>query len=99
MLNADQTSYTVEYLPPIPAADAPPVRRLGLTSSAALMAKDLPPVSYVVPGFIAEGLTLLAGKSKIGKSWLILGTAIAVASGGCAFGSIKIGRASCRERV
>jgi hypothetical protein len=91
MLNADQTSYTVEHLPPLPAAtDVAQARRLGLTSSAALMAKDLPPIRYVVPGFIAEGLTLLAGKSKIGKSWLILGTAIAVASGGYAFGSIKV---------
>jgi hypothetical protein len=80
MLNADQTSYTVEHLPPIPATPGvAQVRRLGCTSSAALMAKDLPPIRYVVPGFIAEGLTLLAGKSKIGKSWLILGTAIAVA--------------------
>lgn len=92
MLNADPNAYTVEHLPPIPAApcDKHPARRLGLTSSATLMAKDLPPIRYVVPGFIAEGLTLLAGKSKIGKSWLILGTAIAVASGGYAFGSIKV---------
>ena len=91
MLNADQTPYTVEHLPPIPATPGvSQVRRLGCTSSAALMAKDLPPIRYVVPGFIAEGLTLLAGKSKIGKSWLILGTAIAVASGGYAFGSVKV---------
>jgi hypothetical protein len=53
------------------------------------MAKELPPIRYVVPGIIAEGLTLLAGKSKIGKSWLILGTAIAVASGGYALGSLR----------
>ena len=54
------------------------------------MTKELPPIRYVVPGIIAEGLTLLAGKSKIGKSWLILGTAIAVATGGYALGSIKV---------
>ncbi len=86
MLSSEPNAYTVEYLPPVPAAAhaSGARRRLGLTSSADLMAKDLPPVRYVVPGIIAEGLTLLAGKSKIGKSWLILGTAIAVACGGYA---------------
>ena len=31
---------------------------------------DFPAMSYVVPGHIVEGLTLLAGKPKVGKSWL-----------------------------
>jgi RecA-family ATPase len=39
---------------------------------------------------MTEGLTILAGKGKIGKSWLALGIAIAVASGGYALGSIKV---------
>jgi RecA-family ATPase len=92
MLSPDPNAYTVEHLPPFLNEEEPSSceRRLGRTSSADLMAKDLPPIRYVVPGFIAEGLTLLAGKSKIGKSWLILGTAIAVASGGYALGSIKV---------
>jgi RecA-family ATPase len=91
MLNPDPNSYTVErLLPHKGGSQAQPSRRLGLTSSAELMGKDLPPIRYVVPGIIAEGLTLLAGKAKIGKSWLILGTAIAVATGGYAFGSIKV---------
>jgi RecA-family ATPase len=47
-------------------------------------------LGYVVPGIIAEGLTLLAGKPKIGKSWLLLGMALAVAGGGHAFGSINV---------
>jgi RecA-family ATPase len=86
----EPNTYTIEHLLPIIAAPSPPRRRLGLTSSADLMTKELPPIRYVVPGIIAEGLTLLAGKSKIGKSWLILGTAIAVATGGYALGSIKV---------
>jgi RecA-family ATPase len=40
------------------------------------------PIKYVVPGYIVEGLTLFAGKPKIGKSWLLLHAAIAVARGG-----------------
>lgn len=46
------------------------------------------PVKYVVKGYIVEGLTILAGKPKTGKSWLCLDIAIAVARGGSAFGSI-----------
>ena len=34
-----------------------------------------------MPGYIVEGLTLLAGKPKIGKSWLMLHVGIAVACG------------------
>jgi hypothetical protein len=45
-----------------------------------------PDIKYVVPGIIVEGLTLLAGKPKIGKSWMLLGMSIAVASGGYTLG-------------
>lgn len=58
-------------------------------SAAALMAMTFPPVSYVVPGYIVEGLTLLAGKPKIGKSWLALDLGIAVGRGGFTLGDIK----------
>lgn len=47
---------------------------------------------YVVPGYIAEGLTVLAGRPKLGKSWLALDLAIAVATGGAALGSTKVGQ-------
>ncbi len=59
-------------------------------SAAALMAKTFDPVNYVVPGLLAEGATLFAGKPKIGKSWLAYDFAIAVASGSPVFGSIPI---------
>lgn len=54
-----------------------------------LQAMRFPPVSYVVPGYVAEGLTLLAGKPKLGKSWLMLDLAIAVARGGFALGNVQ----------
>ena len=46
------------------------------------------PLKYVVRGVIVEGLTILAGKPKLGKSWLMLHAAIAVASGGFTLGEI-----------
>jgi hypothetical protein len=60
-------------------------------SADKLAAMDLPPVKYIVQGYIAEGLTVLAGRPKVGKSWMALGLALAVASpDGHAFGSIPV---------
>ncbi|MDF5755432.1 AAA family ATPase [Spongiactinospora sp. TRM90649] len=55
-----------------------------------LMATNFPEVRWAVPGVIAEGLNLLAGPPKVGKSWLSLATAVAVASAGKALGSIAV---------
>jgi predicted ATP-dependent serine protease len=46
------------------------------------------PIKYVVPGYIVEGLTLFAGKPKIGKSWLLLHAAWAVADGNYTLGNV-----------
>jgi AAA domain len=62
-------------------------------ANSSLSAKELnamrfDPIKYVVPGIIVEGLTLLAAKPKIGKSWLMLHAAFAVARGGFTLGDI-----------
>ncbi|MCR4526501.1 helicase RepA family protein [Kocuria rhizophila] len=57
-----------------------------------LTKQEFPPVEYVVPGVIPEGLTLLTAAPKIGKSWMVLGLGVAAASGGYAFGQIKVDR-------
>lgn len=43
--------------------------------------EELKPIEWVVEGLIAPGLNLIAGKSKIGKSWLVLWLAYAVEQG------------------
>jgi DNA-binding transcriptional ArsR family regulator len=48
-----------------------------------------PPIKFAVPGYIAEGLTLLAGAPKRGKSWLALDMCVAVANGGFTLGDQK----------
>jgi hypothetical protein len=58
-------------------------------SAADLQAMRFPPIKYIVPGYIAEGLTLFAGKPKLGKSWLVLHAAIVVARGGVTLGDVK----------
>lgn len=50
-------------------------------TAAELVAKDIPEPTWMVPGLIPTGLTLLAGKPKVGKSWLTLAIAIGVANG------------------
>jgi AAA domain len=51
-----------------------------------LLARDLPPIRWAIPDILPEGLTLLAGKPKLGKSWLALSIALSIAAGGYALG-------------
>jgi len=53
----------------------------GVGTAAALQRRDFAPLKFVVQEVLPEGLTLLAGAPKIGKSWLALDMAIAVAAG------------------
>ncbi len=53
-----------------------------------LMAIEFPAPKWAVPGLIAEGLTLLAGPPKVGKSWLSLGLGLAISAGTPALGTI-----------
>lgn len=53
-----------------------------------LLDTDFPEPRWAVHGLIPEGLSLLAGAPKLGKSWLALGLGIAVASGAQALGQI-----------
>jgi hypothetical protein len=55
-----------------------------------LMAMELPPVRWVVPDILPEGVTFLAGKPKMGKSWMALGLSIAVATGGVALATKRV---------
>jgi hypothetical protein len=50
-------------------------------TAADLQKIDFPPINWIVPDVLPEGLTILAGKPKMGKSWLALDCALAVASG------------------
>src|SRR5215203_6519675 len=70
--------------------DEPNPLLTGLRTGDWLDAQVFPPLNYVVPGLLPEGLTLLVGAPKIGKSWLSLATALAAATGGRALGHIKV---------
>jgi hypothetical protein len=57
-----------------------------------LMRHVFPEQRYAVPGVLAEGLNLLAGAPKLGKSWFALNVAAAVAYGGLALDKISVER-------
>src|SRR5215208_301245 len=61
-------------------------------AAAELVEKELPAVKWAVPGVLPEGVTILAGKPKMGKSWLGLGLCVSVAAGGRALGKIGVER-------
>lgn len=59
-------------------------------TAAEIMAMDFPEPRWAIPGLVAEGVTLLAGAPKIGKSWLALNISTAVALGGKALGKVDV---------
>ena len=61
----------------------------GLITAAALQTKQFKPVRIILPELIPEGVTVLAGKPKIGKSFLALDVCIAVAAGRFVLGETK----------
>lgn len=63
--------------------------RLNTKSTTAILASEEPPLAWIVPGYVGEGLTILAGRQKVGKTWLAIDWACAVASGGKAMGAIQ----------
>ena len=57
------------------------MNRLQTIDADTLQSTAYEPVSFVVDDLLPQGLHLLAGAPKIGKSWLALGLAVTVAKG------------------
>jgi AAA domain len=55
--------------------------RTKLIKASDLCDQQFPNLEYVVPGIFPEGVTLLASRPKLGKSWLLLQVGTAVATG------------------
>src|SRR5215204_108773 len=56
-------------------------------TAAELMEMELQPVRSVIDGILPEGVTFLAGKPKLGKTWMAQGISIATSTGGVALGT------------
>lgn len=55
-------------------------------TTAELLETEFPEPNWAIPGLIPEGLTILGGRPKIGKSWLLMQIAHAIGTGGMFFG-------------
>lgn len=90
----------VRHLRPVPEKPPAPAA----ITAQALKAKTFKPITWVVVDLIPDGLSMLAGKPKLGKSWLMLNTAVAVATGGwvldvkCAQGDVLYAALEDNER-
>ncbi len=62
--------------------------RLETFTVADLMKKELPPLEEIIPQILPEGLTVLSGKPKTGKSYLVMDWGLAIAHGGLAMGQL-----------
>jgi hypothetical protein len=54
-------------------------------STEKILTTVFPPPKWAVPGLLPVGMTILAGRPKLGKSWLALQKAVAVGTGGKVF--------------
>jgi len=60
-----------------------------LVSAKDIQTMELKPINWIIEDLIPEGLGILAGRPKIGKSWLALNLSLAIAQGGTALGQFK----------
>lgn len=55
--------------------------RLDAIDGETLMTTPLPPIRFTIGGLLPQGLHILAGAPKVGKSWLALWLCLCVAKG------------------
>lgn len=68
----------------------PPKARFTRTSTNVVMATEFEPIQWTIPGYVPEGFNVLAGRQKLGKTWLAIDWSIAVACGGTAMGTVPV---------
>lgn len=77
------------------AEEMPTGPRIEMYSAAEIMESEPEESRFAIPGLLPEGLAVLAGKSKLGKSWLCYHEALAMASGGVVLGKIQVDQRDC----
>lgn len=69
-------------------------KKLATIDGATLMSQPLHPPNFIVDSLLSQGLHILAGSPKVGKSWLALWLAVTVAKGDPVWGmTVKPGSA------
>ena len=65
-----------------------------LVNARELQTMELKPINWIIKDLLPEGLLILAGRPKIGKSFLALNLSLAIANGGHALGYFKANKNS-----
>lgn len=73
-----------------PDRPEPKLARPRSVTAADLQNREFEPIRWAVPDLVPAGLTILAGKPKLGKSWFSLDLAVA-----CAQGTVTLGDRIC----
>lgn len=64
-------------------------KRLQTIDGESLMSLPLTPLNFVVDTLLSQGLHILAGSPKVGKSWLALWLSVMVAKGESVLGNVR----------
>lgn len=72
--------------------DEPAIRPVEIFSVEDLYGMEFKEPRWAIPTIWCEGLTIFAGRPKLGKSWVCLGCGIAIAGGGLAFAKLRVTR-------
>jgi len=83
-----ETDTVINNLMPALAAVTTARNEAKIKSARELLNMQFPEVKWIIKGLIGEGLTMINGAPKIGKSWFVLNLAIAAASGGKFLGEL-----------
>lgn len=63
--------------------------RFKLATGNEVAKMDFPPIRWAIKDYVPEGFSVLAGRQKLGKTWLALDFSIAVATGGYSMQSVE----------
>jgi hypothetical protein len=89
-MSSDNGKVDIETLVELSLIPEPPAPEPRTISAPELVRKQFAPIRWAVPNLITEGVTILSGRPKMGKSWICLDLALAVASGGRVMGEIQV---------
>lgn len=92
--SATTTGNDVPAVPPVPAVTGVPTVTGTLSpyrtiTADVLQTTEFTEPDWVIPNLLPVGLAILAGRPKVGKSWLALNLAVAVANGGRFLGTVE----------
>jgi hypothetical protein len=85
-----QTASSKFLNPQAATAQAKAIPQVQFVSGRELEALSFPDPVWIIPNTLGEGYIILAGRPKLGKSWLGLCIAVAVATGGFALGKAEL---------